>query len=223
MKIKVCGITNLVDARAAVQAGADFLGFICYPPSPRYIRPEIAQQIITALRPVSQTVRTVGVFVNAPVAEIRRVMAVAGFDLAQLHGDEPEELLITLRGYAFKAVRPRTPAEAMAAATSYIAVAPQDQRAPQLLIDAYQPDVYGGSGKTGDWSLARALSEQCPRMLLAGGLTPENVGEALAQVHPWGVDVSSGVEIAPGRKDHGRLRAFIATARAAADRFTIET
>ncbi len=213
MKVKVCGITNLEDALVAVHAGADFLGFVCYPRSPRYLPAEEAGRIISALRAAEGSVHTVGVFVNASLAEVRRVMAVAGFDLAQLHGDEPVEMVAALGGRAFKALRPRTFGEAMAL-TSYLAAAPSVPRFPQLLVDAYHPDLYGGSGRTGDWSLAGRLAQQCPRMLLAGGLTPENVAEAIAQVRPWGVDVSSGVELAPGRKDHDRVRAFIAAARA---------
>ncbi|HEY65161.1 MAG TPA: phosphoribosylanthranilate isomerase [Caldilineae bacterium] len=215
MKVKICGITNVEDARVAVTAGADFLGFICYPRSPRYVIPEEVGQIIAALRAEEAPVLTVGVFVNAARDEIERVMRIAGFDLAQLHGDESPTLLRALSGRAFKALRPRTPEEAEAEVARYLPVAPEDGRVPQLLVDAYHPDAYGGTGQVGDWGIAQALRDRCRRLLLAGGLTPDNVAAAIEQARPWGVDVSSGVEARPRYKDHGRVRAFIAAARAA--------
>jgi len=214
VKVKICGITNLEDARVAALAGADFLGFIFYPRSPRYVTPEMAGQIVAALRAERLTVLTVGVFVDASLAEIEHAMRVAGLDLAQLHGSEPPELVQALNGRAFKALRPRSGDEAITDALRYRPVTPADARAPQLLVDAYYPGAYGGTGQTGDWSIAHTLVQQCERLLLAGGLTPDNVVQAISQVQPWGVDVSSGVEASPGRKDHGRVRAFIAAARA---------
>ncbi len=215
MKVKICGITDLEDARVAALAGADFLGFIFYPRSPRYVTPEVAGRIVATLRAERLTVLTVGVFVDALLAEIEHAMRVAGLDLVQLHGREPPELVQTLNGRAFKALRPRSGDEGRADALRYLPVAPADTRAPQLLVDAYHPGAYGGTGQVGDWHLAHALVQQCERLLLAGGLTPDNVAQAISQVRPWGVDVSSGVEASPGRKDHGRVRAFIAAARAA--------
>ena len=215
MRVKICGSTNLADARAAVEAGADFLGFICYPPAARYVTPEEARAIIAALRAEGIAVLTVGVFVNATPAELEHTMRVAGLDLAQLHGEEPPSLVRALNGRAFKALRPRTAAEAEAAAARYLPVAPPDADRPQLLVDAYHPNAYGGTGQVGDWHIAAALTGRCSRLVLAGGLTPENVARAVAQVRPWGVDVSSGVEARPRYKDHGRIRAFIAAARAA--------
>ncbi len=215
MRVKICGITNLADARAAVEAGADFLGFICYPPATRYVTPEEAGEIIAALRAEGIAVPTVGVFVNASQAEIERTMRVAGLDLAQLHGEESPSLVSALGGRAFKALRPRSAEEAEAEAVRYLPVAPAAEDRPQLLVDAYHPGAYGGTGQVGDWHIAAALTQRCPRLVLAGGLTPENVAQAVAQVRPWGVDVSSGVEAQPRHKDHGRIRAFIAAARAA--------
>jgi len=215
VKVKICGITNLEDALVAVQAGADFLGFICYPPSPRYLPPEEAGRIVAALKASGSVARSVGVFVNASLPEIEWAMAAASFDLAQLHGDEPAELVAALGGRAYKAVRPRDADEAMTAAP-FLEVAPADLQRPQILVDAYHPRAYGGTGQVGDWRVARSLARRAPRLLLAGGLTPGNVVEAIAQVHPWGVDVSSGVEVAPGRKDHDRVWAFVSAARAAA-------
>lgn len=215
MRIKICGITNLEDARVAAAAGADFLGFIFYPRSPRYIAPEVAGRIVAALRTEGLAVATVGVFVDAPLAEIERTMRVAGLDLAQLHGGEPAAQMQALSGRAFKALRPRPGNDVEAEVLLYLSVAPGAIWAPQLLVDAYHPGAYGGTGQTGDWRLAHALARRCERLLLAGGLTPDNVTQAIAAVQPWGVDVSSGVEVSPGRKDHGRVRAFIAAARAA--------
>ncbi|MCS7222189.1 MAG: phosphoribosylanthranilate isomerase [Anaerolineae bacterium] len=215
MKVKICGITNLEDARVAVAAGADFLGFIFYPRSPRYVTPERAGQIIAALHAEGLTATTVGVFVDAPLAEIEHTMQVAGLDLAQLHGDEPVAQVQALGGRAFKALRPHSGNDVEADMLSYLSVAPDAAWVPQLLVDAYHPSAYGGTGQIGDWRLAQLLARRCARLLLAGGLTPDNVAQAIAEVRPWGVDVSSGVEASPGRKDHGRVRAFIAAARAA--------
>lgn len=216
MLIKVCGLTNLADAEAALEAGADLLGFIFYEKSPRHVTPERVRAIVQRLSLVSrpglaQTPRLVGVFVNRPAAEVIRVLDDCGLDLAQLHGEESTEDLERLRGRAFKALRPRSRAEA-AAAAAFADLGPSS--GPDLLIDAYHPVHRGGTGARADWHLAADLARRY-RLLLAGGLTPTNVAAAIRQVRPWGVDVSSGVEAAPGRKDHVRLRAFIAAARSA--------
>ena len=131
-------------------------------------------------------------------------------DLAQLHGEEDPELLALLARRAFKALRPRSVVEAEADATRYARFGPGS--GPDLLVDAYHPDARGGTGLAGDWNLATGLARQ-HRLLLAGGLTPGNVANAIHQVRPWGVDVASGVEAAPGRKDHDQVRAFIAAAK----------
>jgi phosphoribosylanthranilate isomerase len=196
-----------------VQAGADYLGFIFYPKSPRYVTPEMAGQIVAELRRRGHTPPCVGVFVNDPQERIHKVMAAAGLDLAQLHGDEPPEALASFSGAAYKAIRPKTRAEAGALAARY---APSVQPCgPGLLVDAYSPDAYGGTGRRADWALASELVAVYPRLLLAGGLNVENVGEAVVSVAPWGVDVASGVEATPGRKDHEAVRAFIANVRTA--------
>ncbi len=215
MKVKICGITNIEDARVAVAAGADFLGFICYSRSPRYVTPEEAGRIVAALRAEEAPVLTVGVFVNATRDEIERVMRIAGFDLAQLHGEEPPALVRAMEGRAFKALRPHAVERAEADAARYLPAAPEDDRLPQLLVDAYHPGAYGGTGQVGDWRIAQVLVSRCPRLLLAGGLTPDNVAAAIEQTRPWGVDVSSGVEARPRYKDHGRVWAFVMAARAA--------
>ncbi len=209
VKVKICGITNVEDAMVAARAGADLLGFVCYPRSPRYIDPMVAGRIIATLRATKMSPLTVGVFVNASPEEVRGALQVARFDLVQLHGEEPPEMLVALGGRAYKALRPHT-TDDLAAVIPYLEVAPTQEHAPQLLVDAYHPAVYGGTGQRGDWILAREIATRVPRLLLAGGLTPDNVVEAVAFVRPWGVDVSSGVERAAGKKDHAKVRAFVA-------------
>lgn len=212
--IKICGITNVVDARVAATAGADFLGFIFYPKSPRYIAPEQVGSITQALRAefAEQAPRFVGVFVNTPVDAVRATIRVAGLDLAQLHGAETPADVAALAPYAFKALRPQTMAEAQVTFTAYVpASSPIPHRlpaTPDLLVDTYHPQQLGGTGQTADLTIACWLASRC-RLLLAGGLTPDNVAAVIARVQPWGVDVSSGVEITKGKKDHNKVRAFI--------------
>jgi phosphoribosylanthranilate isomerase len=216
MHVKICGLTNLEDALAAAVAGADLLGFIFYEKSPRNVDARTVTAIIRALREASPatshlSLRTVGVFVNPSLEQVVRTLDYCGLNLAQLHGEEAPELLAALPGRAFKALRPRDAAEAASQAATFARFGPAS--GPDLLVDAYHPTLRGGAGQTGDWSLAADLAGQ-HRLLLAGGLTPDNVADAIAQVRPWGVDVASGVEATPGRKDHGRVRAFIAATRA---------
>jgi phosphoribosylanthranilate isomerase len=215
MKIKICGITNVDDAEAAIAAGADILGFIFYSKSPRYITPERTAAIVEALhvRHDSDAMpHTVGVFVNAEPMFVRQVLADAGLDLAQLHGDESPTDLMKLERRAYKALRPTSHEDAAAAAAAFSSYSPTG--GPAFLIDAYDAHAYGGTGKVADWTTAAALAHLYPGLMLAGGLTPANVAAAVRAVRPWGIDVSSGVEAAPGRKDHAALTAFIANARA---------
>jgi phosphoribosylanthranilate isomerase len=156
----------------------------------------------------------VGVFVNTPPREVQYALYTAGLHYAQLHGDEGAEQLAELRGRAYKALRPTSPEAALDGAVQYGGLGPGG--GPQLLIDAYHPAEYGGTGARADWRAAAAVARQVPRLLLAGGLTPQNVAAAVEAVHPWGVDVSSGVEAAPGRKDHQKLREFVRAALAVA-------
>jgi len=222
--VKICGITNLEDARCAAEAGADFLGFIFYPPSPRYVTPEQAGEIIQAIRAEFRDAspRCVGVFVDAPVDAVRAVIDAAGLNLVQLHGAESPADVAALAPYAFKALRPQTLAEAREGLAQYfpqrieriqteipsVRSAESVENIPQLLVDAYHPQEKGGAGLVVDVEIARWLAERC-RLLLAGGLTPENVADAIAQVRPWGVDVASGVETTKGKKDHAKVKAFI--------------
>jgi len=201
IRIKICGITTLDDALAACDAGADAVGFVLAPEARRrnrYVPPETAAEIAAALPPF---VTTVAVTVNETAETLAKYLKFAHF--VQLHGEEPPELCALFPGRAYKAVRPATPAE-MTAALAY--------PGPALLVDAASAGGRGGTGEVGDWSLAaRAAGER--RIILAGGLAPENVAEAVKQARPWAVDVSSGVESAPGRKDHDKIRQFIRNAR----------
>ncbi len=209
MQVKICGITNLGDARAAMEAGADLLGFNFYARSPRYIAPEKAREIAAQIRALERRPRLVGVFVNSPPEQVRSILEIAQIDLAQLHGDEPVPVLKQLNGRGFKALRPTSDAEAQREAAQF---APYGPGAPALLIDAYRKDQYGGTGHTSDWSIATQLARHYP-ILMAGGLTPENVAEAIRQVQPWGVDVASGVEVSPGKKDAVKMRLVVERAR----------
>lgn len=211
MPIKICGLTNLDDALAAVEAGADYLGFNFYPKSPRYLPPEAIARLRGELARRGAAAKTVGIFVNQTPAEVAMLLDYCGLELAQLHGDERPEHLTLLWGRAFKALREADPAPADLDALAGFSAGP-----PAFLIDALVPNAYGGTGQTADWARARAIAARYP-IFLAGGLTPDNVGAAIAAVQPWGVDVASGVESAPGRKDHALVRAFVNAARAALD------
>lgn len=200
-KIKICGIKTVTDALAAMDAGADLIGFNFYPKSPRYIEVGRCRDIMSVMRKYEHIIY-VGVFVNASVAEIYATMETCGLSLAQLHGDETLEIIQSLNGKAFKAFR--------GVPHSVDGIARHD--APALLVDASVKGAYGGTGVTADWSGAAELAKKYP-LLLAGGLTPENVAEAVRQVKPWGVDVASGVEAAPGEKDAAKMHRFITAVR----------
>jgi phosphoribosylanthranilate isomerase len=208
VKIKICGITTLDDALAAVEAGADILGFNFFPSSPRYIEPFACAQIRAGLDKRGLEVATVGVFVNADPLSIACILNDCGLDLAQLSGDEPPGTLLELSPRAFKALRPNSQTTLVSALQVY----PVRESPPAWLIDAYHPCQYGGTGRTADWSLASELARQAP-VLLAGGLRAENVAAAVRQVHPWGVDVASGVESSPGRKDSHKMASFVDAVR----------
>lgn len=196
-RIKICGIKTVTDALAALDAGADLIGFNFYPKSPRYIDVGRCRDIMSVMRRYGH-VKYVGVFVNASVAKVRATMETCGLSLAQLHGDETPEMLSALDGKAFKAFR--------GVPQSLDGFARPE--APALLVDAALKGAYGGTGVTADWKSAAELAKNYP-LLLAGGLTPDNVAEAVRQVSPWGVDVASGVESSPGLKDATRMKAFV--------------
>ncbi len=203
-KIKICGIKTLNDALLAVEAGADYLGFNFYPKSVRFVEPPACARIVPMVKREHPQIQMVGVFVNSSVAEIKRVMQICSLDLAQLHGDETPEVFFQLAPIAFKAFR-GVPSEW----AGY-----ERNDTPALLVDASVKDKYGGSGTTADWSVAAELAKRVP-LLLAGGLTPENVAEAVRRVQPWGVDVASGVEAGPGQKDAWKMAAFVRAVRQA--------
>ena len=196
-KIKICGIKTVDDALAAMDAGVDLLGFNFYPKSPRYIDVGTCRDIMSVMRKYGH-ITYVGLFVNASVAEVRLTIETCGLSLAQLHGDETPEMLDALNGKAFKAFR---------GVPQHVHRFARDA-APALLVDASVKGAYGGTGVTADWNKAAELAKQYS-LLLAGGLTPENVGEAVQQVKPWGVDVASGVESSAGSKDASKMRAFV--------------
>ena len=202
-KIKICGIKTLDDALAAIDLGADLIGFNFYPKSPRYAEVGVCRGIMSKVRTVGR-VTCVGVFVNASAGEIHATMDTCGLNLAQLHGDETVEFMDSLQEKSFKAFR-GIPADVDGFARD---------DAPTFLVDASVKGVYGGSGVIADWDGAAELAKKYP-LLLAGGLTPENVAEAVGRVKPWGVDVASGVESAPGKKDPSKMKAFVQAVRGA--------
>lgn len=202
-KIKICGITNFDDARAAIDFGADALGFVFFKESPRNILPKKAAAIIAKL-PVFTT--TVGVFVNAPPEEIQKIADETGIHILQLHGDEsPESCCLSRR--VIKGIRVKS-LESLEPLKRY------QHFVSAFLLDTYAPNMLGGTGHVFNWDIA-IEAKTLGRIILAGGLTPENISEAVRRVKPYAVDVSSGVEIEKGKKDHQKMRLFIERAKAA--------
>lgn len=204
MKVKICGITNAEDAEVAVRAGADALGFVMYRKSPRFIEPAVARAIVVGLPPF---VLPVGVFVNEEAERVRALVDECGFALAQLHGDESALYCQNLGRPVLKALRLKD-------RRTFLSLAEFHGRANVrgVLIDAFSDQAYGGTGQTVDWTLAQEAARSTP-IILAGGLTPANVAEAISQVRPYGVDVSSGVERSPGKKDPEKVKTFMDAAR----------
>lgn len=205
-RIKICGLTRLDEARAAVAAGADWIGLNFHLGSPRRVDPATAELISSGL-PASAS--AVGLFVDRPPAEVSEVAARVGLRIVQLHGEEPPEDLLALRDFwIIRAFRLADNA-AVARMSAYLERAEQLGRVPDaVLIDGYSSTHRGGTGRTIDSELFDCLP-LLPRLILAGGLTPENVAERVTLVHPWMVDVASGVESKPGRKDPERVAAFV--------------
>ncbi len=214
--VKICGLTNLDDALAAADASADFLGFIFYPPSKRAVTPPTVAHISAILRSRPSPPVLVGVFVDETAQAMAQILETCRLDLAQLSGRETPNIIgdpaSPLYGRCYKALKPTTLAEAEAEIEWYL---PPEARpgTPALLIDAYHPTLPGGTGLKADWTVAAALADVTPGLMLAGGLNPDNVTEAIRQVRPFAVDVAGGVEAAPGRKDHALVRAFIDKAK----------
>jgi phosphoribosylanthranilate isomerase len=196
VRVKICGITNWADAKLAADLGADALGFNFHPPSPRSVTPAEAWEIIRRLPPM---VMAVGVFVNWPVAAVAALAKALHLGAVQLHGDEPPRDVRKL-GASFTVIKAfRMPTDFQIAALAPYA------RASALLLDGFKDGLYGGTGRTADWSLAQRAARH-GRIILAGGIRPDNVGEAIAKARPYAVDVASGVESRPGKKNAGELR-----------------
>jgi phosphoribosylanthranilate isomerase len=202
--VKICGLTNLPDALAAADAGADALGFVFCDKSPRYVSIEAAAGII---RQLPRSIVKVGVFVNAAEEFVRRAIAECGLNLLQFHGDESPAYCLQFHLMAMKAFRVRDAGSLQTL---------QDYQTDAWLLDAYVPGKLGGTGELLNWELAVEARKLGRPIFLAGGLTPENVADAVRRVQPYAVDVSSGVEASPGKKDHARVREFIRAAKSSA-------
>lgn len=198
--VKVCGVTSVADALMVVEAGVNLLGLNFVPSSPRFIRVSVAQAIVDA---VGTRVEVVGVVANRSAAELNELRQVIGLHAWQLHGDEPPEVFAALSSVDYKAVRVAQASDVVLART---------YPGPRILVDAKVPGVLGGSGHTFDWRLVQALAQE-RQLLLAGGITPDNVALAVESVRPWAIDTASGVESAPGQKDGQKVRALVARTR----------
>jgi len=201
VKVKICGNTNLADVQVAVEAGADMLGFIFSEVSPRFVTVQQGADIARQLPPY---VVKVGVFVNPTEADVFEAITNCELSILQFHGDEPPEFCAQFGVMSMKAFRVRDTAS-LEALPKY--------KTDAWLLDTYAPDQPGGTGTTFNWNLAIEAQKLGKPIFLAGGLTPENVADAVRRVQPFAVDVSSGVETSPGRKDHGKVRAFIKAAK----------
>ncbi len=208
MKIKICGITNIDDGLAACEAGADFLGFVFYPPSPRYTPPDTAARIIERL---PSSIQSVGVFVNDTVKNVISIAKTAALNLVQLHGDGSAGNMGCYPTRVIKSIR-FTPDRDLPDVSG--------QAIDYILLDAYNPKLWGGAGAPMDWkaldaALAHNAGYSDHRIFLAGGLNADNVAEAIQTIKPFAVDVSSGVESAPGKKSPLKIKEFINVARSA--------
>jgi phosphoribosylanthranilate isomerase len=202
--VKICGITNLNDALAAVAAGADALGFNFYKPSPRYIAPETARQIIEQLPAV---ILSVGVFVNEESPEaVRSIAKEAGVTALQLHGDESPEYCSNLAADSYVI-------KVFAVSAGFDPQVTTLYDVDAIMLDTKHGSLRGGTGRVFDWSIAQKIRESNPSVYLAGGLSPENIQQAIETVRPYGVDACSALEDVPGRKNHERMRAFVQTVR----------
>lgn len=217
-QIKICGIRSVENALMVAHAGADLIGLNFYPETPRHVTPSVAREIARQLREAlgKSCPTLVGVFVNASADGVRETVEAVGLDFAQLSGDEPAGTVHALRDIAFKAIRPAGEAAALAEVEGLRSAFPQSEDAPSILLDAFSRELYGGTGETASDGIALAVKAAAPRLMLAGGLNPQNVADRVGRIRPWGVDVASGVEAgAPGLKDAGKVRAFIEAVRTA--------
>jgi phosphoribosylanthranilate isomerase len=212
--VKICGITNLEDARAAIDAGADMLGFNFYRGSRRFIEPKKVRAITEALRPKAETpkrkVTIVGVFVNEPSPEsVLGVANEAGLEAVQLHGDESVEFCRNLKVL----LKERFLIKAFSAGDNFEPEHATEYKVDAIMLDAFHSELRGGTGRLVDWSTARRTRAAVPRLFLAGGLSPENVAAAIAAVEPYAVDACSSLESSPGKKIADRVRAFVCAVR----------
>ena len=203
VKVKICGITNLADAMAAVDFGADALGFVFFQGSPRFISYNDAAAIIKKLPSFTTTI---GVFVDERPEQIEKIIGLTYIDVVQLHGNEPPEICNFSRRI-IKAIRVKS-LESLEPLIHY------KDRVSAFVLDTFTPEIFGGTGQIFNWDIA-IEAKQVGRIILAGGLTPDNVAEGVKRVRPYGVDVSSGVESGKGEKDHRKLRLFIERAKGA--------
>lgn len=201
--VKICGITNLEDALMCTAAGADALGFNFYRQSPRYIEPLTARQIINSL---PKKILPVGVFVNEPTpAAVERIASDSGVGAVQLHGDESPEYC--------RALGDRYVIKVLKAGTGFEPQIALEYEGRAIMLDTFDPEIRGGTGRVFDWSIARKTRTLVPTLFLAGGLSPENVREAIMAVNPYAVDACSSLEELPGKKDSSRVEAFVKAAR----------
>ena len=212
MRVKICGVTRVGDALAAAQLGADAVGLNFYPPSPRYVGRDRAREIRRTLPPL---VEPVGLFVNADAVQVRETAEAVGLVTVQLHGEELPDVLAELDAFRLIKVFRIQDRDSLDEVSAYLEACDAIGRRPDaLLFDVHDPELWGGSGKRFDWGVLTEAETFQP-YLLAGGLTPDNVGQAIRVARPWGVDVASGVESSPGIKDPDRMRAFIDRAKGA--------
>lgn len=212
--VKICGITNVEDARTAIEAGADMLGFNFYRPSPRFIEPKDAREVISGLRPETEssnrTVITVGVFVNESTPQSLLGLAnLAGVDAVQLHGNESVEFCRELKAL----LKERLLIKALNVGQSFVPEEASGYAVDAVMLDAYHSTLRGGTGQRIDWDIARRTRELAPRLFLAGGLSPENIAAAIATVQPYGVDACSSLEVSPRKKNAERVKAFVRAVR----------
>ena len=201
-RVKICGITRPEDALAVVEAGADAIGLVFYPPSPRAVDLAQAQEIVKA---VPAFVTITALFVNPEPTEVQEILNGVRIDLIQFHGDEDSTFCEQFNSPYIKAIRVRQASDVVASSLRF-------PSAQGILLDSYKPGVPGGTGETFDWSMAGQStdgSQQAKPIILAGGLNPDNIQQAIKQVQPFAVDVSGGVEASKGIKDHGKIKAFV--------------
>jgi phosphoribosylanthranilate isomerase len=214
MFIKICGITSVADARMVADSGANAIGLNFFPDSPRFVLPSLAHEIIQSLPPF---VEPVGLFVNMPVADIRQLAQSLNLRTLQLHGNVTPQTVTDLKDFSVIPSFPLRDAASVSVVLEFIAGSRHAGRLPNaILVDAFDDRKLGGTGRTAPWSIAREVvaQSQVP-IILAGGLTARNVGDAVRVVGSWGIDVASGVEVAPGRKEPYKVRSFIDAARRA--------